>query len=58
MGRSLSQDPLFFAAALAAGTVLAELAGRGGPARRERGGERATGGSEEGALVADAKLEG
>jgi hypothetical protein len=58
MGRSLSEDPLFFAAALAAGTVLGGLAGPAGPARRVREDERATSGSEEGALLADAKLEG
>jgi hypothetical protein len=58
MGRSLSEDPLFFAAALAGGAVLAGLAGLGAPAPRARDGERATSGSEEGALLADAKLEG
>jgi hypothetical protein len=58
MGRSLSEDPLFFAAALAGGAVLAGLAGPGAPALRARDGERATSGSEEGALLADAKLEG
>jgi hypothetical protein len=58
MGRSLSEDPLFFASALAGGTVLAGLAGPGEPTRRAREGERATSGSEGGALLADAKLEG
>jgi hypothetical protein len=57
MGRSLSEDPLFFAAALAGGAVLAGLAGHGGQLGA-RDGERATSGSEEGALLADAKLEG
>jgi hypothetical protein len=58
MGRGLSEDPLFFAAALAGGTAMAGLGGPGGPALRARAGERATRGSEEGALLADAKLEG
>jgi hypothetical protein len=58
MGRGLSEDPLFFAAALAGGAALAGLAIPGGPARRASAGERATSGSEEGAPLADAKLEG
>jgi Protein of unknown function (DUF3866) len=58
MGRGLSADPLFFAAALAGGTALAGLVGRGGPAQRASGGERARSRSEEGALLADAKPEG
>jgi hypothetical protein len=56
MGRSLSEDPLFFAAALAAGTVLAELAGARRPARRASGGEPAGRGSDKGAFLEDAKL--
>jgi hypothetical protein len=55
MGRSLREDPLFFAAALAGGTVLAGLAGPGGPGRRASGGEKARSRSDEGALLADAK---
>src|SRR5215831_18981293 len=51
MGRSLSQDPLFFAAALAGGALLAGLVGPGGPARRGVG-DRATRGPEEGPLLA------
>jgi len=38
MGRGLAEDPLFFGAALAAGTALAELAARADP--DDRAGER------------------
>jgi Protein of unknown function (DUF3866) len=57
MGRGLAEDPLFFAAALAGGTVLGGLAGAGEPHRRARGEGRDTSGSQEGAFVLEAKLE-
>jgi Protein of unknown function (DUF3866) len=56
MGRGLTEDPLFFAAALAGGTVLGGLAGPGEP-RRRAGEEDRTSGSDEGAFALEAKLE-
>ena len=57
MGRRLSEDPLFFAAALAGGTVLAGLAGAGESPQRAGVEDRNTSGSNEGAFVLGAKLE-
>jgi hypothetical protein len=57
MGRGLTEDPLFFAAALAGGTVLGELAGPGEPAQRAVVQDRQTSGSNEGAFVLGANLE-
>ncbi|HWX51854.1 MAG TPA: hypothetical protein VNY34_01095, partial [Solirubrobacteraceae bacterium] len=37
MGRGLTEDPLFFGAALAAGTALGELAGTAAPGERDLG---------------------
>ena len=57
MGRGLTEDPLFFGAALAGGAALAELAVQRcrDAARRAR----PSGGSHgQGAVAADAKLEG
>jgi hypothetical protein len=58
MGRGLSEDPLFFAAALAGGKVLGGLERLGGPGRPASDGERARRGSDQGAFLADAKLQG
>jgi hypothetical protein len=54
MGRSLTQDPLFFAAALAAGAALGELVGQ--VANAPSGGERDGDDPRAGAARADAKL--
>jgi hypothetical protein len=48
MGRGLTEDPLFFGAALAGGTALAELAAQGGRSQTAR--------HEEGAAEGEAKL--
>jgi Protein of unknown function (DUF3866) len=55
MGRGLTEDPLFFGAALAGGSALAEVSAR--CARDEHGERSQIGQSEEGALATEAKLQ-
>jgi hypothetical protein len=56
MGRGLSEDPLFFAAALAGGTALAEALAR--PTDNERTGRAHDEELQEGGPAAEAKLQG